>query len=161
MEQRPDLPHRGRNGAPLQLLPTLPLERPATAGFSNESVPENILRAILLTGAQAPSSWNLQPWRLTVVRDSATRGRLYRAAFNQAKVGEAPMTIVAFGSLAQTPRLRHAILIDAARRGRGEEISVEELQDMGDRSLAPFEPAVWLNRPIMIAVTMLMPTAGA
>ena len=161
MEQKPDLPHRGRNGAPLKPLTTLLIERRATAGFTDEPVPDDILRAILLAGAQAPSGWNLQPWRFIVVRDSATRNRLQRAAFNQAKVGEAPVTIVAFGSMAQTRRLKHDIFIDGARRGLGEESSVEELEHRADRFLASIEPAIWLNRHIMIAVTTLMLTAEA
>src|SRR3712207_7681115 len=44
------------------------LERRATNHFTDEEVPEEYLNAILRLAAQAPSGYNLQPWRFVVVR---------------------------------------------------------------------------------------------
>ncbi|MGH7979338.1 MAG: nitroreductase family protein, partial [Limisphaerales bacterium] len=44
------------------------LERRATTHFKPEPVPDEYLEAILGLGGQAPSGYNLQPWRFVVVR---------------------------------------------------------------------------------------------
>ena len=47
------------------------------------------LNAVLTLSAQAPSGYNLQPWRFIVVRDAENLKRRQRAAINQPKVAEA------------------------------------------------------------------------
>lgn len=49
-------------------------------------MPDEYLEAILKFAAQAPSGYNLQPWRFIVVRDKANRERLQKAAYNQEKI---------------------------------------------------------------------------
>jgi len=39
--------------------------------FSDKSVPDDVLDAILTAGLHAPSAVNAQPWRLVVIRDKA------------------------------------------------------------------------------------------
>ncbi len=72
------------------------LDRRATAHFKPDPVPDEYVEAILRFAAQAPSGYNLQPWRYLVVREKENRLRLQKAAMDQAKVGEAPVVIVAF-----------------------------------------------------------------
>jgi nitroreductase len=45
------------------------LSRRSIREFTEEPVSEEMLRAILMAGAQAPSGKNNQPWRFVVVRD--------------------------------------------------------------------------------------------
>ncbi|AIE84067.1 nitroreductase family protein [Fimbriimonas ginsengisoli] len=62
--------------------------------YTDAPVPqEDVLEAIELAG-NAPSAFNLQPWRFHVVRDSETKSRLQAAAMNQAQVGAAPVLLV-------------------------------------------------------------------
>ena len=78
------------NGAPLKPITQVLLDRRATPHFKHDPVPEEYLEAILSLAAQAPSGYNLQPWRFIVVRDAENRHRLQKAALNQSKVSEAP-----------------------------------------------------------------------
>jgi nitroreductase len=71
--------------------------RRATDSFSPEAIPDGDLEEILRAGLEAPSSYNLQPWRFVVVRDVSQRKKLRVAAMNQKKVEEAPVVVVACG----------------------------------------------------------------
>ena len=76
------------------------LDRRATRHFTDEPVPETVLRSILGLAQHAPSGYNFQPWRFVVLRDAESRARLRKAAFDQEKITEAPVVIVAFASRA-------------------------------------------------------------
>ena len=71
--------------------------RRATDNFSPEPVSDSDLQEIVRAGLEAPSSYNLQPWRFVVVRDLQQRRKLRAAAMDQPKVEEAPVVIVACG----------------------------------------------------------------
>src|SRR6478736_981486 len=79
------------NGAPLKPITQVLQDRRATQHFKSDPVPEEYLEAILKFAAQAPSGYNLQPWRFVVVRERENRHRLQKAAMNQSKVSEAPV----------------------------------------------------------------------
>jgi nitroreductase len=51
-------------------------ERRATPSFDGSSVPDDVLSAILNAGMEAPSGYNLQPWRFIVVRTPDQKKRL-------------------------------------------------------------------------------------
>jgi nitroreductase len=72
-------------------------ERRATPHFDSTPVPEEDLKKILQAGMEAPSGYNLQPWRFVVVRDPEQKKRLREAAMGQAKVEEASVVVVACG----------------------------------------------------------------
>ena len=80
-----------------KLLSELVRLRRATDSFAAEPIPDSDLEKILRAGLEAPSSYNLQPWRFVVVRDGSQRRKLRMAAMNQQKVEEAPVVIVACG----------------------------------------------------------------
>lgn len=71
--------------------------RRATDSFAPEPIRDRDLEQIVRAGLEAPSSYNLQPWRFIVVRDGSQRRKLRMAAMNQQKVEEAPVVIVACG----------------------------------------------------------------
>ena len=83
-----------RNEKPLSELVRL---RRATDSFAAEPISAGDLEEILRAGLEAPSSYNLQPWRFVVVRDLQQRRKLRAAAMDQKKVEEAPVVIVACG----------------------------------------------------------------
>lgn len=53
-----------------------------------------LLTEIIEMAAQAPSSSNIQPWSLIVLRDQGDKLRLRKHAWDQAKVSEAPVTLI-------------------------------------------------------------------
>src|SRR5580700_4639295 len=89
-------PHKCPDGRAMKSMTDILLDRRATSHFKPDPVPDEYLEAILQFAAQAPSGSNLQPWRFIVVREKANRERLQKAAYNQEKVGEAPVVIIAF-----------------------------------------------------------------
>ena len=72
-------------------------ERRASPSFDESPIADADLLKILQAGLQAPSSYNLQPWRFVVVRAEEQKKRLRAASYNQAKVEEASVVIVACG----------------------------------------------------------------
>jgi nitroreductase len=63
--------------------------------FRPEPVDEHTVRRLIDAATRAPSAGHTQPWGFVVVRDSAKRRDLGRAAFGQAWLAEAPLCIVA------------------------------------------------------------------
>ncbi len=60
----------------------------------DKDVSDETLKSIIETAAKVPSSFNLQPWSLIVLRDHEEKMRLQSLAWNQPKVSEAPVTLI-------------------------------------------------------------------
>jgi nitroreductase len=144
--------------------------RRATPHFDSTPVPEEDLKRILWAAAEAPSGYNLQPWRFVVVRDPQQRRRLSEAAMGQAKVAEAPVVIVACGD---TEGWRKGDLEEMLRLGNehgfpasgndGARQAVNNLLGGKGGTAAGIhgDVNIWVNRHVMIAVTTLMWMAEA
>lgn len=151
------------SGEPLKPITQVLLERRATIHFQpGEQVPPEVLKAILELGTQAPSGYNLQPWRFIVVQDEENRKRLQQVAFNQPKVAEAPVNIICLGMKEEWKETAREVFEEGARRGAGNPDAWEQAMNgainfiTGAQSL----PA-WVNRHTMIAVTAMMLLAEA
>lgn len=155
------LPTTQVDGAPLKPLTQVLLERRATPHFRDEPLPEDYLEAILGLAAQAPSGYNLQPWRFIVVREPEGKARLQKAAMGQAKVREAPVVVIAFALKGGWKNDMEAILLEGVRRGAGTAADVTGQQRAITEFLGTFPAEVWVNRHTMIAVTTMMLVAEA
>ncbi|MGD9384786.1 MAG: nitroreductase family protein [Desulfobacterales bacterium] len=60
----------------------------------DKDVPDETLKAMIETAAKAPSSFNLQPWSLIILRSPEEKTRLQSLAWDQPKVSEAPVTLI-------------------------------------------------------------------
>lgn len=158
MSEKPaNFPVTQPDGAPLKPITQVLIDRRATMRFEpDETVPDEYLDAILSFGAQAPSGYNLQPWRFIVVRDEENRRRLRQAAMNQAKVAEAPVVIIAVGVKSDLEQRADQVLREGARRGAGKFEEVEGARRGAMKFLSTIPLDVWLNRHTMIAVTTMM-----
>ena len=65
-----------------------------------KKVPEKLLKEVIEMAAKAPSSFNLQPWNLIVLKEPEEKMRLQKLAWNQPKVSEAPVTLIISGATA-------------------------------------------------------------
>jgi nitroreductase len=83
----------GSLDAPLPV-PDAVLKRRNVRHFRPDPLAPGLLDRLVELAVKAPSSWNLQPWRIVVVRDAAQRERLYAACFGQVQVREAPVSFV-------------------------------------------------------------------
>jgi len=57
-------------------------------------VPEEQIEGLLEEAAKAPSSFNLQPWKVKIVRSPERKAALRSLAFDQPKVTEAPVILI-------------------------------------------------------------------
>jgi nitroreductase len=98
--------------------------------YTDEPVPEEIVRLLLEAGHLAPSRANSQPWKFVVVTDPHVKQQLYDAVYCQKLVLEAPLLIAVLGVI--DPRksvpLRTRELVDAGCFG-------EDVKDFADHVL--------------------------
>ncbi len=132
-------------------------ERRATPSFTGELIPEEDLKKILQAGLNAPSGYNLQPWRFVVVHTPEQRKRLRAVCFNQAKVEEASAVVVACGDL---EGWRSTDLEEMVRLGLPNGMP-ENYAAAVKKSIPQFmenhpNQEAWLNRHVMIALTTMM-----
>ncbi|MBV9209837.1 MAG: nitroreductase family protein [Acidobacteria bacterium] len=145
------------NGEPLKPITQVLLERRATNHFTDEPVPEEVLDAILKLAAQAPSGYNLQPWRFIVVREEENRKRLQAAAFGQPKVAEAPVVVIALGMKEEWQARADEVFSEGAQRGAGNPDTWQQAKEGALQFLTGMQKMdVWVNRHTMIAVTTMM-----
>jgi nitroreductase len=133
-------------------------ERRATPSFDGAPIPPSDLRQILDAGLQAPSGYNMQPWRFIVVQQEEQKRRLRAASYNQAKVEEASAVIVACGDR------------DGWRKDLDEMLRLGRAGGMSEGYAAQAEVSVpaylssftedqmtgWLNKMVMLAFTSMM-----
>ncbi len=146
-------------------------ERRATQSFESTPIPDEDLKKILQAGAEAPSGYNLQPWRFVVVRDPEARKRLREAAMGQPKVEEAPVVIVACGD---TQGWRNGDLDDTLKLAAEHNYGGPQQHEYVRRNVTGFlggtpgegggikpDLGLWVNRHTMIAFTTIMWMAEA
>ncbi|MBX7223601.1 MAG: nitroreductase family protein [Blastocatellia bacterium] len=75
-------------------VPTAILQRRSIKTFKSDPIPDELLHKLVELTVAAPSSWNLQDWRIVVVREPEQKAALQAAAFNQTMVTQAPVTFV-------------------------------------------------------------------
>lgn len=63
----------------------------------DRDVPEDLLKKVVEIAARSPSSFNLQPWSLMVLRDKELKMKLRKLAWDQPKVTEAPVVLIVLG----------------------------------------------------------------
>ena len=157
MQDKPThLPRTRVDGSTPKPLAQTILDRRATQHFEAEPVPDEYLKSILELAAQAPSGYNLQPWRFIVVRDPENRKRLQKAAFNQPKVAEAPVVVIFVGMKEEWKQRAEEVFGEGARRGMGkpEDVSKSLQGALGFLNTLPMP--VWVTRHTMIAFTTMM-----
>jgi nitroreductase len=132
-------------------------QRRATPSFDSAPVSDEDLKKILMAGLQAPSGYNMQPWRFVVVRHPDQRRRLRAASFNQPKVEEAPVVIVACGD---ADGWRNGDLEEMLRLGRvgGMPENYAEQARVNIPNYLSNHPNLraWLNKQVMLAFTSMM-----
>lgn len=64
---------------------------------SDKDLDDNLLRKIINKAVLAPSSYNLQPWRILAVKSKEMRKKVYEEACSQQKVLDAPVLLIILG----------------------------------------------------------------
>lgn len=147
------------DSATAQALETLFLRRRATRSFRDEPVPAEVIDRALHLAAEAPSGYNFQPWRFLVLRSPERRALLRAAAFDQPKITEAPVVIVATADRdAWRENVDEILRTQATRTGRdiGDPGKLEKTKSSALGFIDQLPREVWLTRQVMIAFTYLM-----
>ena len=132
-------------------------QRRATPSFDGSPIPNEDLKKILEAGLQAPSGYNMQPWRFIVARTPEQRRRLRWASFNQAKVEEASAVIVACGDADgwRTGDLEDMLQM-GCEGGMPENYAEQARQNIPNYLSNHPNLTAWLNKHVMIAFTSMM-----
>ena len=72
--------------------------RRSIRSYRDKSIEDEKLWAVLEAGRSAPSASNRQDWRMIVVRDQETRGKLAVTHHNHGFIADVPVVIVACGT---------------------------------------------------------------
>ena len=151
MQDKPtNLPTAQPNGEQLKSIINVVLERRATMHFSPDPVPDEYIKAILSLAAQAPSGYNLQPWRFIVVRKEENKKRLRSVAFNQPKVSEAPVVIICLGMKEEWKKCADEVFREGAERGAGNLDSWQQVRDGALAFITSQNLSVWVTRHTMM-----------
>jgi nitroreductase len=132
--------------------------RRSTPSFDGSPIPPENLEQILRAGLAAPSGYNMQPWRFIVVRSPEQKKRLRAASYNQAKVEEASLMIVACGD-ADGWRKDLDDMLEMGRAGGMPESYAAQAQSSVPAYLSSFssdQMKAWLNKQVMLAFTHMM-----
>jgi len=132
-------------------------ERRSTTAFSSSPVRDEDLKRIIHAGLEAPSSYNMQPWRFIVVRDLEQRKRLRMAAKNQAQVEQAPVVIVACGDTAGWKEDLEEVIQIARKHGFNSDCQIDRKRKSVAADLGSHPNiGMWVTKQTMIAATTMM-----
>lgn len=150
-----------REKRPSLELPEVIKQRRAARAFKSDPIPEDILERILHLGIQAPSGFNLQPWRFILIKSAENKAKLKECAFNQRQIEEAPVVLICCGDRAavSTENIEAVIRLGEEHQSMNEQYAnymrntipgfVENSPSFGNQE-------VWTNRHTMLAVDHLM-----
>ena len=133
-------------------------DRRATPSFDGAPIPAEDLHTILNAGLQAPSGYNMQPWRFIVVQTAEQKRKLRGASYNQAKVEEASVMIVACGD-ADGWRKDLDLMIQQGREGGMPESYAEQARHSVSNYLSSFsngQMQTWMTKQVMLAFSHMM-----
>lgn len=106
-------------------VPTAIVQRRSIKTFKPDPIAPDLLKQLIELTVAAPSSWNLQDWRIVVVQDTAQRQALCAAAFNQPQIIQAPVTFVFAADLAAGKKDQSPIYEQAIANGAWTESTVD------------------------------------
>lgn len=141
-------------------------QRRAARSFRSNPIPPVIFEQILRLGIQAPSGFNLQPWRFVVVREEANQKKLRACAFDQRQVTEAPVVLICCGDRRINQSDYIESVIDLARENDALNDKYAEYLRSAIPNLFENKPSfdaleTWTNRHTMIAVAYITIVAKA
>ncbi|HLO84647.1 MAG TPA: nitroreductase family protein [Nostocaceae cyanobacterium] len=105
-------------------VPSAIIQRRSIKTFKTDPISPELLKQLVELTVAAPSSFNVQPWRIILVQDEAQKAALAEAAWNQKQVIQAPVTFVFAADASAGDQDLTPILEEAARTGAWNEGTV-------------------------------------
>ncbi|MBD2295276.1 nitroreductase family protein [Anabaena sphaerica FACHB-251] len=75
-------------------VPTAITQRRSIKTFKSDPIEPDLLKQLVELTVAAPSSFNIQDWRIILVQDAAQKAALSAASWNQQQIIQAPVTFV-------------------------------------------------------------------
>jgi nitroreductase len=123
----------------------------------NKYVSDNTIRQLVFCATQAPSSFNLQPWRFLALTEWPDKHRLMKVACGQRKLVEAAVTFVVLGDLLADSKLPD-ILRKSVKAGVFDESTATQIADQCNQMYA--DPGARRDEAIrsasMAAMTLML-----
>jgi nitroreductase len=90
------------DGADLRGAASAALTRRSVRSYTDQPVSDETVKELLTLVGRAPSAFNLQPWRVIVVRDPALKASVGAAAYGQKQITGAPVVIAMYSDMEDT-----------------------------------------------------------
>ena len=135
--------------------------RRAARSFASDPIPSVILQEILRLGVQAPSGFNLQPWRFVLLRSLESKQKLKACAFDQRQVEEAPVVLICCGDRRVNESDYIESVIELGKKHEAMNDAYADFIRSSIPSLFENRPSfesleAWTNRHTMLAVATMM-----
>lgn len=143
---------------PVKSLSEAIVGRRATPSFDGAEMPGEDLLQIVEAGLNAPSGYNMQPWRFVVVQSAEGKRRLRGASYNQAKVEEASVVIVACGDMDGWRRDLDKMLEMGRAGGMPESYAAQASSSVLSymSSFTTEQMKLWITKQVTIAFTHML-----
>lgn len=141
-------------------------QRRSARAFKPDPIPTSTLHEILRLGTQAPSGFNLQPWRFIVVQSTDAKAKLSPCAFGQRQITEAPVVLICCGdtTAAEADNIEATIAL-GQQHGAMPEVYANFMREaipQGMKNRPSFTHLeAWVNRHVMLAVGQIALVAKA
>ncbi len=123
---------------------------------SSVEIGKEEIEEIFQEASLAPSSFNLQPWRIIIALTPDIKARLQAAAFNQGKVTQASAVLVFFGNTRQYLE-SNDVFSDWVEKGYLEEEKVEETKQMAKNLYAGEKEIGFVSRNVgLLAMNFML-----
>lgn len=92
--------------------------RKCVRSYSDEPVPDEIVKEIVEAGRFAPSWVNVQPWKFIIIRDKDTKDLLYKASGEQKQVAEASAIIACVADMEAWEKKNFGAVLEKSGRNQ-------------------------------------------
>ena len=123
------------------------MERYAVKKFDGKKVPEEKVKKLLELIRYAPSSFNIQPWKIVIVTDDHVKQKLAPAAWNQPQITSCSHLLV---FCANTDVSGNISKLEKARGPEGK-ASIEMMRGF-EKGLSEQEKLSWAQRQLFLAL---------
>ncbi len=139
-------------------VPTAIAQRRSIKTFKTDPIAPELLQQLVELTVAAPSSFNLQVWRIVLVMDAAQRAALAEAAWGQQQIIQAPVTFVFAADADGWQTDRPAIYQTALENGAWTQKTVDYFESAIPQFHAALGPMTreYAVKDAMIAATHLM-----
>jgi len=128
-------------------------ERYATKKFNGEEIPEEKVNTLLELIRFAPSSFNIQPWKIIIIKDKLLKEKLLPASYNQPQITSCSHLLIFCADLEISKKISqlHNLMTE---QGINPEVikGSKEMMTSFEKNLTPEQKQSWAQRQVYLAL---------